>query len=314
MDNQDLSSGSNLDTVLNAPAEPTAFPAEPVSTPSVIPSDAQFVDPGQTAQPPPVIVDPVAAAALLAPLVPAVTPEPPKPAAHTVPLSELLETRAQTKAAKEALQRSEQERQQLLEMVRQFAPQQQQRQPQQPQYQPIDPNVDPAGALMQLREEAAQALRARDEFLRTELQRRDEEYSKRELNNHLNSSQRDAERAYGKEVVTKALDAAVQSGFGPTFREQADPYGAMVQWYRAQEVAQKIGHDPAAYEANLRKQITEQVTQQIVAQLKTGKPVPANIPPSLGAATRAAASAGDVVVGTKDFFNSDSFTNTPKRG
>jgi hypothetical protein len=80
------------------------------------------------------------------------------------------------------------------------------------------------------------------------------------------------------------------------FRDQPDPYGSLVSWYQAQQLATEVGADPAAY----RAKIAAEERARIVAEMRQGRQ-PSNIPPSITAATNSAA-APNVVTSSRDFF------------
>lgn len=86
----------------------------------------------------------------------------------------------------------------------------------------------------------------------------------------LNASEGRARDKFGDELVDQALQAAQKAGLANNgyFEQQnaRHPYGALIEWFKKEQVVQKIGADPAAYE----KQIEERVRQQVLAELKAG--------------------------------------------
>jgi hypothetical protein len=71
-----------------------------------------------------------------------------------------------------------------------------------------------------------------------------------------------------------------------------------VSWFQAQQLAQEVGADPAAY----RARIAAEERARLVAEIRQGRQ-PSNIPPSVSAATNGS-SAPPGVASDKEFFNS----------
>lgn len=195
------------------------------------------------------------------------TPQDPSGRGHHVPLSELLTEREKRKG--EAKLREESEKraseyearaktlEQLLQQSRQPAPQQ----AQQPPQQIPDPFADPEGY-------------ARYQDRKAFIDRR---------NDIANMSEAFAVRAHGRDVVSKAIEAAHKAGVADHFFMRAnDPYGELLDWHKQQAAFQRIGPDPDAYEKKLEQSLRE----KILAELKQGgaKPQP-KFPGSLADAT-----------------------------
>lgn len=272
-------------------AAPVAVPETPELAPNPAPpvsSDPNAVNPQPAPEPAPVAPPPAP--------VPAPQPQP-----HMVPLPELLDTRRRAQAAEAALQQMQQHMlardQQFAEALHRLSVQQQ------PQPQPIDPVAEPERAFQTLAQKNAELehqLRALPEVM----ERRFQEHA---TNERLNASEYQARTKHGDELVEKAREAAIHAGLAPSFRNQPDPYGALVQWYRTQEFAQKVGTDPAAYEAQIRQQERERV----IAEFRQGRQ-PSNIPPTITSATNSA-SAPQGAPSDRDIFKGMFQRRAPQR-
>ena len=198
-----------------------------------------------------------------------------------VPLPELIETRKRAQEAERAAQDLQQRYQQLEQMVQglyqQQAPQEQHQQQQRPQE--PDPFDDPHAYARSIEERVMGQVQ--QQF----------------LNQQLNASEERARSAYGAETVDEAFEAARQAGIAQAFVNQADPYGELVKWHKAQRLQSEIGDDPESY----KKQLRDQVRQELLAEMKQGTPPPSNLPPSLSTATKAN-TAPEVVKESKDWF------------
>lgn len=76
-----------------------------------------------------------------------------------------------------------------------------------------------------------------------------------------------ARRTFGAELVDKATQWAVQNNVAQHFFYNArDPYGELIDTYKQQQAIARIGSDPDAYEATIRKEEREKV----LAELKAG--------------------------------------------
>ncbi len=254
-----------MDTTDNTSIAPL-FAPEPASAPPAPAEQAAPFAPQQTDY---------NLAPTVTPPVPPVAPAEPQPhAPQTVPLAELIETRRRAQAAEQERQEIRQQNAQLMEALQRLT------RPQQPAPQPIDPIADPEGAYHALEQRTQQML----------------------LNQQLNFSEMRARDKFGGDVVDRALEAARQSGYVPTFVNRPDAYGEMVSWYQSQQVAQTVGTDLAAYEAQIRA--------KVIAELRAGATPPQNLPPSLSQATKT--NGAPVVLGDdKDFFKQ---TMNPRRG
>jgi len=116
--------------------------------------------------------------------------------------------------------------------------------PQQPQQPPPDPNLDPAGALAYDRQQFAQAM----------------------LNQRLNFSEMMARNKHGDQAVDAAFQAAQQAGVLANFVQARDCYGEILRWHKHQQVLQRVGEDPDAYE----KSLEEKIRAKVLEELKTG--------------------------------------------
>lgn len=211
------------------------------------------------------------------PVAPQPAPEPAPPPARQVPLPELMEERHKRQMAEREREAARRE----LAIVQQFM-EGQRRQPAPP---PIDPVADPEGAY--------HALLQQQQMLASQQQ-------EQALHQRANMSEMLARRDHGSEQVDAAVQAAIQAGLNRNFMAQPDPYAALLQWHKANQVASEVGTDLAAYKAK----IAEEVRAQIIAEARAaGRPVPQNLPPSLSTATRAAVPVQQVQ-DAGDFFKS----------
>lgn len=171
-----------------------------------------------------------------------------------VPLKELTTEREKRQAAEKAreeearLRKESEER--IAQMERRFQDIERRTQaaqnPPQPQQPPPDPFIDPAGALA---------------FERQNFQRE-------LLNQRLNFSETMARNKFGDQAVEQALQAAQAAG---VISEQwvtrsRDFYGDLMTWKKRQDVLNRVGEDPEAYE----KSIEERVRAKVLEELKTG--------------------------------------------
>lgn len=286
-----------MDTNTGAPANNdfgSMFGPEP--TPAAPPVAAP--NPELAPVTPPVTPDPNAALAPQpqpAPVAqpPASQPEPQRQDPNTVPLPVLLEQRHRAQAAVARAEAAERMLQQAMGALQQYQ--------RPPQPQPIDPVAEPERAYQALVADAQH----REQALRNEFAQHLQVMEQRSFNNELNRSERAARSAYGEETVDKALQAALTQGVNQMFLNQPDPYAALIQWHRAQELATEIGTDPAAY----RARIAQQERERVIAEMRQGRQPPA-IPPSIAAAPNGA-SAPEMVVGSGDFFKQ--MANEPLR-
>lgn len=80
-----------------------------------------------------------------------------------------------------------------------------------------------------------------------------------------------ATRTHGREAVNaayQALQAAGDAATVQTLSADPDPYGAMVDWHKRQQVMTEIG-DPAAYRERVRREILAEIqAKSTVAQAK----------------------------------------------
>lgn len=205
-------------------------------------------------------------------------PEPTPQPSRTVPLPELMEERHKRQLAERERESARRE----LELVQRFIEGQRQQQPPPP---PIDPVADPEGAF--------HALRQQQNMIAQQMQ-------EQSLHQRANVSEMFARKEHGDEKVEAAIQAAVQSGLNRNFMMQPDPYGALMRWHSAQQVAQEVGTDLSAY----RQKIEAEVRERLLAEARAaGKPAPQNLPPSLSTATRASVPSSQVV-DDRDFFKS----------
>lgn len=193
------------------------------------------------------------------------------PQEHRVPLSELMAEREKRKL--EARLREEAEanarkyRDEAEAMSRRFAAQRQQQQAPEPP----DPMLEPERALAY----QAQQLRGM------------------QLNDRANFSERLAIRTYGKELVDKARDAAIQAGVAQHFYHNSpDPYDDAIAWYKEHQFRTEVGADPEAY----KKRIQEEARKQVLEELKAGGQAQQQpkFPQSLADATQAGQQGGNL--------------------
>jgi hypothetical protein len=278
-----------MDTTSGEPGNIDAlFGADQTSAPSPVPA----------ANPPPVLPpvpapnggDPALAQpqpSPAAPPVPVPTPAP-APEPQRVPLSELLEQRHRYQAERARADAVAQQNQQLMEVLRGM------QRPPQPQQPPIDPVAEPERAFHALTTAVDQRLQAIEQARQADAAAMNQQL----VNHQLNMSERSARAQHGGELVDAALSAALTAGIQTTFISQPDPYAALVQWHRANELAREIGTDPAAY----RARIAQQERDRVIAEMRTGRQ-PSSVPPSIANATNGA-TAPQVAGSDRDFFNS----------
>ena len=88
-------------------------------------------------------------------------------------------------------------------------------------------------------------------------------------NERLNTSEAIARRDYGSEKVDAALQALEASG-DPAAQQailsKPLPYDALVKWHEGRQFAQKVGDDPAAYEARIREEARAQAIAEMEAK------------------------------------------------
>lgn len=129
---------------------------------------------------------------------------------------------------------------------------------QNPPQPPPDPNLDPAGALAHERQTIAQAM----------------------LNQRLNFSELLARNKHGDAIVDTALKAATDAGVinEAWVNRSKDFYGDLISWHRRQQVLQRVGDDPDAYE----KTLEEKIRAKVLEELKTGNRavMPGQAPPT----------------------------------
>jgi hypothetical protein len=107
-------------------------------------------------------------------------------------------------------------------------------------------------------------------------------------NQIANMSESFARRQYGNDVVDQATKWAIDNNVGNYFLMQArDPYGELVDAYKEQQVRQRIGSDPDAYE----KKIRDEERKKVLEELKAGSPKP-TFPGSLATATQTGTGGG----------------------
>ncbi len=298
-----------MDTPASAPqGMDVLFGTEPAPAPSPVPA----IPPAPAGQPPaPALppggpapnVDPAQLTQQVppaAPPVPVPTPAPtpaPEPQQRTVPLPELLEQRHRYQAERAAREAVERQNAQLMEVLQRM----QRPQQQQP---PIDPVAEPERAFHALTAAVDQRLQAIEQARQADLATVNQQM----LNQQLNMSERQARGQHGNEVVDAALQAALTQGMHATFVNQPDPYAALVQWHRANELAREVGTDPAAY----RARIAQQERERVLAELRTGRQ-PSSVPPSIAAATNGA-TAPQGVISDGEFFSQMFGRRTPKQG
>lgn len=92
-------------------------------------------------------------------------------------------------------------------------------------------------------------------------------------------SERFARMQHGDDAVNAALEAAQSTGVVDQFRGQDDPWGKLVGWHKAQQVAQEIGPDPAAYRQKLEAEIRQKIQAEMAA--KQAQEMAAKSAPSL---------------------------------
>jgi len=180
-----------------------------------------------------------------------------------VPLAALTTTREKQQAAEKArdeearLRKEAEDRYAQLE--RRFAEfERRQQAVQNPPAQPPDPNLDPAGAMEHMRHE----------------------FFMQQVRQRLNFSEMRAHDKYGAQAVNEALAAANAAGVinDQWVVNSRDFFNDLMTWHKRQQVLQKVGDDPAAYE----KSIEERVRAQVLEELKTGNRavVPGQVPPA----------------------------------
>lgn len=208
-----------------------------------------------------------------APVEPQLSPAAPQADAQTavdpntgrqVPLSELLTERKQrqeiAKLHTEAEARAKAYEQQIDRLM-QF--QQRPAQPPQAQQPPPDFLSDPEGALQH------------------HLSRQEQIYN----NRLLNQSEVMARDKFGDEIVNAALQAAQQAGTVGQFQNAPHPWGELVKWHKRQQTLQRVGEDPDAYEARVRKEEREKVLAELKAGGANGQQAAPKFPGSLASAT-----------------------------
>jgi hypothetical protein len=200
---------------------------------------------------------------------------PPEPAqqARTVPLAELMEERHKRQLYEREKAAAERE----AAIYRQFIEAQRQTQ----QAPPIDPVTDPEGAF--------RALAQQQQAIAAQMQ-------EQALHQRANMSEMLARREHGSEVDA-AVQAAVEAGLNRQFMAKPDPYAALMQWHKSQQVAKEVGTDINAF----RSKIEQEVRAKLLAEMKTSKPAPQNLPPSFANSTKAANSV-ELVTDANDFF------------
>ena len=107
----------------------------------------------------------------------------------------------------------------------------------------------------------------------------------------LNMSEEMTRMTLGDEVVDAAFEA-FKPNLGTPIHDQImtarNPYKAMVDWHKQQQVISEIGDDPAAYRARLKAELRAEVEAQVaVEQVKGVKP-----PPSLATQSNLGVRAG----------------------
>lgn len=167
------------------------------------------------------------------------TPEAPAPEAEapTVPVAVMVEQRKQMQAEIEFLRG-------IAQKPEPVAPT--------PEPEPIDFIAEPDKAVESLRSE-----------MRNETQ---------QLKNQMSLTY--AQRTFGADVVQTAFNAVKATGdpaVAAALQAQPDPYGAMVDWHKKQQMLAEVGSDPAAYEAKLREKIMAEMKAQ---QSVTGEVTP----------------------------------------
>ena len=118
------------------------------------------------------------------------------------------------------------------------------------------------------------------------------------LSERLNTSEMNAERTHGKELVGEAFEAAKMAGGNVVqgFMQDRDPYEAMIKWHQTTKVAAEIGNDPAKYRENLKAEILAEIqAEQVAKQVATP-----NSGPSLAGATNLGSRNGAAWAGPAD--------------
>jgi hypothetical protein len=181
---------------------------------------------------------------------------------HMVPVSELTGERQKWQTRVEQLQEEANRRYQTLEQQLQSLQQVRQQPQQQTQIEPPDFNVDPEGALS------------------FHLQRQQAAF----VNQMLNQSEIMARDKFGDELVDAALKAAQAAGATNQFMDKPHPWGELVKWHKRQQTLQRVGEDPDAYEARVRKEEREKVLAELKAGGQAAAAAP-KFPGSLATAT-----------------------------
>jgi hypothetical protein len=210
------------------------------------------------------------------PAAPSSEPVDPDATRH-VPLSELKSERAKRQEKERLYIEAEARAKAYEEQVRLLLQQQQRLAPQrQPEPQPApDPIADPEGALQHLYRTMRQET----------------------LHRQANLSYRLNLKAYGKDELDKAIQAAPVDLCNHLFETSADPWGDLMDWWKEQQVKREVGTDLEAF----KKRIEEEVRQKVLAELKAGgaPQQPQRFPGTLAAATNAAG-AGSAPVAQSD--------------
>jgi hypothetical protein len=201
-------------------------------------------------------------------------------------LPELLEQRHRYQAERARAEELARVNQQLLEALQRQQPQQ--------QPQPIDPVAEPERYYAELQRAVDQRLQAAEQTRQQEMQHVQQQM----LSYRADVSEQHARRAHGNEAVDTALQAAHAAGVAQAFVQQSDPYGALIDWHRQQQVVREVGSDLAGF----RAKVEQQVREKVMAELRQGRQ-PSSLPPSIAAAPNGAA-APQSAVPTRDFFNS----------
>lgn len=212
-----------------------------------------------------------------------------------VPISEVHKARNQRNEYAEKTQALMHNMQQMADRLAHFenlfASQQQQQADQNTPETP-DPIMDPEGFARHLNETVEQRVNTVDQRFNAQLRQM-----------AAQNSYEYATREHGEDFVKAAIEAADQAGVGQIIlqREQRDPVGAAVQWYRSQMALKEIGGDPKAYqealEAKLRKKFLAELNEKSAAGAARQE-----IPPSLNSMTNAS-QAGAPDIDDEDFFN-----------
>lgn len=120
--------------------------------------------------------------------------------------------------------------------------------------------------------------------------------------NKLSLSRQYAERIHGADLVNEVVEFFNDPQHAPMshrFMATEDPFGAAVEYYRAQKLLAEVGADPDAY----RQKLEGEIRAKLLAELNPAKPT--QPPPSMAAAPASGRNANPVGSGFDALFGAD---------